>query len=35
MQALVYLIAALAGFAVLSYGFYKLMVAIFTERFKK
>jgi hypothetical protein len=35
MQALLYLIAALAGFAVLSYGFYKLMVAIFTERFKK
>ncbi len=34
MQALLYLIVALAGFAALSYGFYKLMVAIFTQRFK-
>jgi hypothetical protein len=34
MQALLYLIVALAGFAALSYGFYKLMVAIFTHRFK-
>ena len=35
MQALVYLIGALVGFAALSYGFYKLMVYIFTQRFKK
>jgi hypothetical protein len=34
MQAVIYLIVALAGFAVLTYGFYRLMVAIFTERFK-
>lgn len=34
MQALMYLIAALVGFAALSYGFYKLMVYIFTQRFK-
>jgi uncharacterized membrane protein YuzA (DUF378 family) len=35
MQAIIYLIVALAGFAALSYGFYKLMVAIFTQRYKK
>jgi hypothetical protein len=34
IQALLYLIVALAGFGVLSFGFYKLMVAIFTHRFK-
>jgi hypothetical protein len=34
MQALLYLIVALAGFAAMSYCFYKLMVAIFTHRFK-
>jgi hypothetical protein len=35
IQALIYLIVALAGFAALSYGFYKVMVYIFTQRFKK
>jgi hypothetical protein len=34
MQAIIYLIVAVAGFAVMSYGFYKLMVAIFTYRYK-
>lgn len=35
IQALMYLIGALVGFAALSYGFYKLMVYIFTQRFKQ
>ena len=35
MQAFIYLIAALIGFAALSYGFYKVMVYIFTQRFKQ
>ncbi len=34
MQAIIYLIVALAAFAAMSYGFYKLMVFIFTQRFK-
>jgi hypothetical protein len=34
MQAVIYLIVALLFFAAMSYGFYKLMVAIFTHRFK-
>jgi hypothetical protein len=34
MQALMYLIVALVGFTALSYGFYKLMVYVFTQRFK-
>jgi hypothetical protein len=34
IQALLYLIGSLIGFAALSYGFYKIMVYIFTQRFK-
>ena len=35
MQALACLIGALVSFAALSYCFYKVMVYIFTQRFKE
>jgi uncharacterized membrane protein len=34
LQAIIYLIVALGAFAVMSFGFYKLMVYVFTYRFK-
>jgi hypothetical protein len=34
LQAFIYLVVALGAFAVMSFGFYKLMVYIFTYRFR-